>query len=231
MCDITTLLRQRSAHLRARMASRLDVTNKDVRVFQVGVTKPNTRKSIPKTSPTPYIQAHLPVNKKKMHLVISPPLTRIEMNSTFNDTLKPTKKKATSKFQKSILISTAKYFVLRQFFSLVRRPLVCIWTSPPDTSLRSCLSPGLLMGSWRYYFNPIERMILTPGYFVQKFRQFWTLARMWISEAAWRFEAGGRADPSLSLVRTVTQIFQNALCVFHWHKQTSLQSSQCLVRP
>ena len=74
------------------MTSRLDVTSKDVRVFQVGVTKPNTRKSIPKTSPTPYIQAHLPVNRK-MHLVISPPLTRTEMNSTFNDALKLTKRK------------------------------------------------------------------------------------------------------------------------------------------
>lgn len=80
------------------MASRLDVTNKDVGVLQVGVTKPNTRKSIPKTSPTQYIQAKLPVNKK-MHLVISPPLTRIEMNSTFNDALK-LKKKAIIKFKK-----------------------------------------------------------------------------------------------------------------------------------
>ena len=230
MCDITTLLRQRSAHLRARMTSRLDVTNKDVRVFQVGVTKPNTRKSIPKTSPTPYIQAHLPVNKK-MHLVISPPLTRTEMNSTFNDALKLTKKKATSKFKKVFWSATLSSLFWDSFLVWLYAPLVCIWISPPDTSLRSCLSPGLLIGSWRYYFNPIERMILTPGYLVQKFRQFWTLARMWISEAAWRFEAGGRADPSLSLVRTVTQIFQNALCVFHWHKQTSLQSSQFLVRP
>ena len=31
--------------------------------------------------------------------------------------------------------------------------------------------------------------------------------------------------PSLSHVRTITQIVQNALCVFLWHKQTSLQSS------
>ena len=37
--------------------------------------------------------------------------------------------------------------------------------------------------------------------------------------------------PSLSHVRTITQIVQNALCIFHWHKQTSLQSSQCLVCP
>ena len=40
---------QRSVHLRAKMASRLDTTNKDVRVLQDGGGKPNTRKSTPKT--------------------------------------------------------------------------------------------------------------------------------------------------------------------------------------
>ena len=33
----------------------------------------------------------------------------------------------------------------------------------------------------------------------------------------------------LSLSPTPTQIFQNALCIVHWHNQTSLQSSQCQV--
>ena len=49
---------------------------------------------------------------------------------------------------------------------------------------------------------------------------------------------GGRAfwnvgadHPSLSHVHTPTQIFQNALCVVLSHKQTSLQSWQCLVCP
>ena len=124
-----------------------------------------------------------------MHLVISPPLTRIEMNSTFNDALK-LKKKAIIKFKKVFWSAPLSSLFWDSFLVWLYAPLVCIWISPPDTSLRSCLSPGLLMGSWRYYFNPIERMILTPGYFVQKFRQFWTLARMWISDAAWRFEAG-----------------------------------------
>ena len=35
----------------------------------------------------------------------------------------------------------------------------------------------------------------------------------------------------LSHTQTTTQIFQNAPCVVHWHTQTSLQSSQCLVCP
>ena len=144
MSDITTLIRQRSAHLRAKMASRLDATNKDFRVLQVGVTNPNTRKSIPKTSPTPYIQAHLPVNKK-MHLVISPPLTHIKMNSTFNDALKL--KKAIIKFKKVFWSAPLSSLFWDSFLVWLYALLVCILISPPDTSLRSCLSPGILMGS------------------------------------------------------------------------------------
>ena len=40
---------------------------------------------------------------------------------------------------------------------------------------------------------------------------------------------GGRAHLSLSHVHTPSQISQNALCIICWHKQTSLQSSQCQV--
>ena len=36
---------------------------------------------------------------------------------------------------------------------------------------------------------------------------------------------GGGAHLSLSHAHTLTQIFQNALCIVPWHKQTSLQSS------
>ena len=40
---------------------------------------------------------------------------------------------------------------------------------------------------------------------------------------------GGGGHLSRSHAHTPTQIFQNALCVVRWHKQTSLQSLQCLV--
>ena len=40
---------------------------------------------------------------------------------------------------------------------------------------------------------------------------------------------GGRAYLSLSNAHTPSQISQNALCIICWHKQTSLQSSQCQV--
>ena len=40
---------------------------------------------------------------------------------------------------------------------------------------------------------------------------------------------GGRAHLSLSHAHTPSQISQNALCIICWHKQTSLQSSQCQV--
>ena len=48
-----------------------------------------------------------------------------------------------------------------------------------------------------------------------------------LTEAAERFETWGRAGGRSSS----TQIFQSALCVARWHKQTSLQSSQSLVCP
>ena len=41
----------------------------------------------------------------------------------------------------------------------------------------------------------------------------------------------GEAHFSLSHAYTPTQIFQSVLCVVRWHKQTSLQSSQCQVCP
>ena len=52
------------------------------------------------------------------------------------------------------------------------------------------------------------------------------------SEAVEHFECrggGGRAYLSLSNAHTPSQISQNALCIICWHKQTSLQSSQCQV--
>ena len=39
----------------------------------------------------------------------------------------------------------------------------------------------------------------------------------------------GRGYLPLSHTDTPTKIFQNDLCVVRWHKQTSLQSSRCLV--
>ena len=48
-----------------------------------------------------------------------------------------------------------------------------------------------------------------------------------MSEVAECFETWGGAFLPLSHVRTPTQIFQNALCVVRWRKQTSLQPSQC----
>ena len=41
-------------------------------------------------------------------------------------------------------------------------------------------------------------------------------------------KCGGAVLP-LSHVHTPTQIFQNALCIVRWRKQTSLQPSQCIV--
>ena len=50
-----------------------------------------------------------------------------------------------------------------------------------------------------------------------------------MSEATECFESWGGAVLPLSHVHTPTQIFQNALCIVHWRKQTSLQPSQCIV--
>ena len=55
---------------------------------------------------------------------------------------------------------------------------------------------------------------------------FKVLSQLRGSGAFWN-EGGGGAH--LSLSPTPTQIFQNALCIVHWHNQTSLQSSQCQV--
>ena len=57
---------------------------------------------------------------------------------------------------------------------------------------------------------------------------FKDLSQLRGSGACWNEGVGG-GGPHLSLSHTPTQIFQNALCIVHWHKQTSLQSARGLV--
>ena len=69
----------------------------------------------------------------------------------------------------------------------------------------------------------------------EKFRRYFqapaTQAMMQSRQSVLNCERVGGAHLSLSNAHTPAQIIQNALCVVRWHKQTSFQSSQCLLCP